>query len=196
MKAKDKNKPSVFDVGYLGHGPHKTRIGGTRVKASADWENMLARCYYEKTARYCSYGAKGVTVYSEWLNYQNFAEWHNENYIEGYYLDKDILGWNDKQYRSDVCVFVPREINNLLVHKNKADCMFGVEVSHKRFRARFKYKDIGYFDTQIEAHNAYKEVKLDHIYKTARKYFYSGQIDERVYLALIQFDINENGFVV
>lgn len=114
---RDKNHPTIFGVGCIGIGKYKSRYGakGPKTKEYQVWENMIARCYYPKTARYNAYGGQGVTVYKGWLNFQNFAEWFTQNYREGQHLDKDILG-DGKQYNPEVCRFVPQELNNLLVN--------------------------------------------------------------------------------
>lgn len=121
----DKNYPKFFGKGYQGYGNYNTRtkVGkGEFIKNKyyQTWENMLARCYYQKTSRYSAYGGKGVEVCDEWLNLQNFAKWYEDNYREGYHLDKDIMG-DGSIYSPQVCRFVPQAINNLLVSKCNTD---------------------------------------------------------------------------
>lgn len=112
--------PTFFGKGYIGYGIYKTRDGTKEPKNKyySTWENMLARCYYSKTSRFSAYGGQGVTVCEEWLNLQNFAKWFEDNYKEGWHLDKDILG-DGMQYNPDVCRFVPQEINGLFVNNTK-----------------------------------------------------------------------------
>lgn len=119
----NKMYPTFFGKGYLGDGIYKTRHSTTSPKTPqyTKWENMLARCYYPITSRYSAYGGRGVEVCDEWLNFQNFAKWFDDNYIDGWHLDKDILG-DGMLYSPDVCRFVPQEINNVLVdsHENSS----------------------------------------------------------------------------
>ncbi len=108
--------PTVFGKGSLGYGKYKSRNGTDEPKNKyySVWEDMLARCYYPKTSRFSAYGGRGVTVCDEWLNLQNFAKWFEDNYIEGFHLDKDILG-DGMQYNPVVCRFIPQEVNGVLV---------------------------------------------------------------------------------
>lgn len=38
------------------------------------WAGMLSRCYDPADTAYARYGGVGITVYTEWHNFQNFAE--------------------------------------------------------------------------------------------------------------------------
>jgi hypothetical protein len=82
------------------------------------WNNMLIRCYSEK---YHSSRPTYINceVDKEWIYLSNFREWFNENYINDYQLDKDLLFPGNKIYGPDKCVFVPRNINQLLTFRNK-----------------------------------------------------------------------------
>lgn len=42
--------------------------GKCKTKAYRTWQNMKGRCYYPSSPSYKKYGAKGITVCSEWLN--------------------------------------------------------------------------------------------------------------------------------
>lgn len=130
--------PTFFGKGYLGEGKYKTRESTTAPKNIyyVTWENMLARCYYPKTSRYSAYGGKGVTVCEEWLNFQNFASWFEENYVDGWHLDKDILG-DGMEYNPNVCRFIPQEVNGLLVNNTinigkRSDLPVGVYYNKKQ----------------------------------------------------------------
>ena len=107
---KDRTHPRVFGVGYIGAGEHTTYIDRTKTPQYKTWQNMLQRCYDEKTQkRNPSY--KGCTVCKHWHNFQNFAKWYIENYPEDgrpYQLDKDIKVNGNKVYSPDTCVFVTK----------------------------------------------------------------------------------------
>ena len=51
------------------------------------WNCMRQRCENPKTRAFRWYGAKGVRVCDEWLDYERFAEWARAN---GYYEQHDV----------------------------------------------------------------------------------------------------------
>jgi hypothetical protein len=109
---KDPYYPSIRGVGYLGVGKEKTQVAGKMTKAYQSWIDMLKRCYdpyflnKNKTYRNCF-------VCKEWFNFQVFAKWHNNNYVDGYDLDKDIKqrGVEFKVYSPSTCEHVPKSVN-------------------------------------------------------------------------------------
>ena len=102
---KNRMNPSVCDVGYLGYGEHKTRIGKKHSSAYSVWHDMLHRCYDEKRQE-IQPTYVGCLVHPDWHNFQVFAKWFYENYIDGYHLDKDIKFKGNKIYSAENCVFV------------------------------------------------------------------------------------------
>ena len=101
---KDLLKPTLSGVGYLGAGPHKTRMQGKPNPAYRRWAKMLERCYtHKRTRKNASY--VGCKVCPDWHNFQTFATWHEANYKEGLHIDKDILG-TGKLYSPETCKFV------------------------------------------------------------------------------------------
>jgi len=109
---KDKLYPNVCCVGYIGDGVYTARLFGKITRQYTAWKNMLKRCYdtqyQEKNSTY-----KGCSVVKEWHNFQNFAKWFDENYIEGYDLDKDIRVKGNKVYGPEFCVFVSHSDNTI-----------------------------------------------------------------------------------
>ncbi len=107
---KDKLTPSVFGVGYVGEGSYKVSYEGVHRRSYKIWIGVLSRCYcpkqQEKTPCY-----KGCTVAEEWHNFQNFAKWYEDNYTEGYHLDKDIKVEGNRVYGPDTCMFVEPIVN-------------------------------------------------------------------------------------
>jgi len=109
---KDKLKPTLLGIGYLGVGPFKGGCNNKHTPAYLCWKGMIARCYCEKslkkrpTYRECS-------VVEEWHNFQNFAKWYEDNYVEGYDLDKDIKVEGNKVYGPETCIFVSPEENGI-----------------------------------------------------------------------------------
>ena len=103
---KDLYAPAVAGVGYLGVGKYTP---STHTRAYSVWSNMIRRCYCSKQQaiqpRYV-----GCTVSREWHCFQDFTNWFCANYIEGYQLDKDIIG-TGKEYSPSNCIFVSQEDN-------------------------------------------------------------------------------------
>lgn len=114
-RVKDKLYPKTYGVGFIGEGNYKTKIKGVVCKSSSVWRAMLSRCYspdyQERNPTY-----KGCTVVEEWHNFQNFAKWFDDSYIEGYHLDKDIKVEGNKVYGPDTCMFVSSYVNNEKAH--------------------------------------------------------------------------------
>ncbi len=112
-------RKSVKGRGYIGEGSYKVHKNGNTTRISIVWRGIISRGYDDKFKKtHPSY--IGCSVASEWHNFQNFAKWYDENYIEGYELDKDILIKGNKLYSPDTCVFVPPYINTLFIKADKA----------------------------------------------------------------------------
>lgn len=166
-------------------------IGQEKTRLYKAWSGMLAMCYCKSYRNiYKSY--ENISICDEWLRLSNFKKWFDENYVEGYSLDKDILVKGNKVYSPDTCCFVPQEINMLVVQqrgeKNK-----GIFRTRKGYAARIsvkhKYTKIGVYDTIEEAINAYREAKKSHIRNIATLYYNQGAIKENVYQALINYTL-------
>lgn len=105
---KDKMRPSIFSVGYIGNGDYdaKSMVNGVRIYSV--WFNMLARCYNKQTQD-ANPSYVGCTVCEEWHNFQNFAKWYEENHpgLDGVcHLDKDIKFEGNKIYSPLTCSIV------------------------------------------------------------------------------------------
>jgi len=179
--------PSVYGVGYVGIGKYNTSYK----RAYSVWAGMLQRCYDEgyqiKKPTY-----KGVTVCEEWHNFQNFAAWFEQNYVEGWELDKDIICPNCKIYSQETCCFVPRELNILFSKRqNKVAKNTGViekdNKYHPYIRVNCTTKLLGVCGTLEEAQNKYKKAKKEQALNMAEKW--KGLVDNRVYEALINFKV-------
>jgi hypothetical protein len=107
---KDRLKPHSYGIGYMGVGPYVSRKNTIKELNYSVWLDMLKRCYDEKyLKKQPTY--EGCTVVPEWHNFQNFAKWFEENYIEGMYLDKDIIKEGNKIYGPETCKFVTPQEN-------------------------------------------------------------------------------------
>lgn len=187
--------PSVFGVGYLGIGVHKTKIDGKDTKLYRVWVSMLQRSYYHKWLnRHTTY--IGCSVDKDWHNFQTFGEWFKQNYKEGQELDKDILVKGNKIYSPETCCFVPKEINLLIIKNNirRGEYPIGVNKWKNKFKATLHkkrvYFHLGLFDTPKEAFQAYKTSKEVYIKEVVEKYKH--QITEACYQALINYKIEIN----
>lgn len=104
-EVKDRMSPSKYGVGYIGIGVYTSRS-----RAYGVWCSMISRCYSSKSLEmHPTY--KGCSVAKDWHNFQVFAKWFEDNYVDGYQLDKDLLVVGNKVYSEDTCVFVTPKIN-------------------------------------------------------------------------------------
>ncbi len=174
-------------------------LNQSRTYAYKVWFGMIRRCYhtrpFEKAYESCS-------VCSEWLDYSNFKKWFYDpknGYQDGYHLDKDILVKGNKEYAPDKCCFVPNEINVMLTKRQSCRGLFPIGVSSYTQNKKLLYKStmskystqchLGYFKTPEEAFYAYKIAKEQYIKELAEKYFKEGKITERVYNALMNYQV-------
>ncbi len=103
---------TVYGIGYLGSGRNIAFASGKPSKSYSTWSNMLKRCYCEASLIARPTYA-GCYVCDEWHNFQNFAEWFDTNYVEGFHLDKDTLVDGNKIYSPATCVFISHADNNI-----------------------------------------------------------------------------------
>ena len=196
-EVKDKYLPSVYGVGILGT-KYPTAINGVQTKEYNLWQHMLKRCYSDKyQKKYPTY--KGCEVSDKLKSYEYFYEWCHKQIgfgNQGWHLDKDLLVKGNKVYSEDSCVFIPAEVNTLLVKStaSRGEHLIGVcwSNTHKAFKAQVskskgKREYLGSFATEIEAFNAYKVVKESFIKEQANKW--KGKIDDRAYEALMKYTV-------
>ena len=133
-------------------------------------------------------------------SYEYFYEWCNKQIgfdNEGWQLDKDLLIKGNKIYSESTCIFIPKEVNTLLTKRtnSRGEYLIGVcwSNTNKAFRAmvsknKGKREHLGYFKTELEAFNAYKQAKESFIKEQAEKW--KSQIDPRAYEALMNYEVN------
>ena len=197
-KVKDPHVPSVCGVGVVGT-KYPIRVNGTLTKEYTLWQNMLQRCY-SNTCQKKQPTYKGCEVSDNFKSYEYFYEWcHSQIGFgnEGWHLDKDLLIKGNKVYSENVCVFLPQEINSLLVKctASRGEYLIGVywDKTKKAFKAQVnknkgKQEHLGFFKTEIEAFNAYKEAKEAFVKEQAEKW--KSQIDYRAYEALMNYQVD------
>ena len=197
---KDLYVPSVYGVGVFGT-KYPSKINGVLTKEYVLWCNMLQRCYSD-TYKKKRPTYEGCEVSDNFKSYEYFYEWC-QNQIGfgecGWHLDKDLLAKGNKVYSESTCVFLPSEINTILVKctASRGKHLIGVYWSktHKAFAAmvnknKGKSEHLGFFNTEIEAFNAYKQAKEAFIKEQANKW--KSQIDDRAYNALMNYTVNIN----
>lgn len=159
-------------------------------KCYRKWKSILERT----SSTYNHKAYENVSVCKEWLTFSNFKRWFDENYIDGFAIDKDLLSPSEnKIYSPQTCCFLPRIINNS-IKKFKTDKQIGIKhCSNGRYRvvlsAHAKQTLVGYYNSLEEARLAYKFAKKQYFKELAEKYFQEGKISERVYNALLEYEV-------
>ena len=112
---KDPYARTVFGIGFLGRRYKNREYADDQFKC---WNRMFMRCYssayHEKQPTY-----EDCSVSIHWHDFSNFCDWHEESYIEGYVLDKDLKRFGNKVYNKDACAFIPAEINGTFLKPSK-----------------------------------------------------------------------------
>lgn len=189
---------TTYNIGYIGYNyDHKSENSKRLFKT---WNGVLQRCYDPlwKNRHKCY---EQTTCSEDFLCASNFIAWSKsqigynsvDEFGKPFALDKDILIKGNNIYSSETCVFVPREINNLVLSNKmvRGALPIGVTFKQGRFRSRVsignKETALGVFDTVEEAFLAYKIAKESHIKDVANKW--KDRIDTRVYEALMNYKV-------
>ena len=204
-KVKDPYVSSVCGVGVLG-AKYPSAINGVQTKEYKLWNSMLQRCYSNTDV--CGAFKKknptyeGCGVSENFKSYEYFYEWCNKQVgfdNKDWQLDKDLLIKGNKVYSESTCVFIPKNINLLLTKRtaSRGEYLIGVSwhKTKKAFIARVnkntgKSKHLGYFKTEIEAVNTYKQAKESFVKEQANKW--KSKIDDRAYEALMNYEVEIN----
>lgn len=98
-------------------------LNGSKTKLYRVWSSIKERCFKPKCKSYKDYGARGITVCPEWLDYKIFHAWSLENgYREGLSLDRKD---NDKNYCPENCRWVTSKVQARNTRTNKIVEVFG-----------------------------------------------------------------------
>ena len=200
-KVKDPYSPSVFGVGVVGT-KYSPSEGGRNAKGYTLWCNMLKRCY-STTYKKKNPTYEGCEVSENFKSYEYFYEWCHKQVgfsVDGngnpFQLDKDLLIKGNKVYSESTCVFIPAEVNTLLVKRtaSRGEYLIGIYWNKKAsaFVARVrkntgKSEFLGYFKTELEAFKAYKQAKEEFIKEQANEW--KDKIDDRAYEALMNYTV-------
>lgn len=158
------------------------------------WREMIKRCYDEKRLKkHPNY--IGCTVCEEWRYFSNFKKWFDDNYVEGWALDKDILVKGNRHYSPQTCAFVPQVINSLFasLKSRRYGLPLGVHYSKRLRKYRVDItKDgkkiyLGLFTDVEEAFLVYKMEKEKHIKELADKY--KDLLEESVYETMYNYSV-------
>lgn len=194
--------PSVYGVGFIGVGKYSASENGEPTDAYKDWHRIMTSGYRAKEKeRYPTY--KDVIVNLEIHNFQNFAEWRDNNYyeIEGEQmeLDKDILVKGNKEYRFDRMIYVPHRINSLFIKSDAVRGNYPIGVCYDKVSGKYiaqcsitknnrkRRIYLGYYNTPEEAFLVYKEFKEAYIKEVADEY--KERIPDRLYKAMYAWEV-------
>lgn len=178
----------------------QSRAGGVHIECPyySTWRGLLTRVYSEKyQKKRPTY--KDTAVCKEWLTFSNFKRWMVKQDWHGKHLDKDILVQGNLLYSPETCCFVPLYLNNLLVSPRSEKSEYPTGVSYCKDRDKFcayiscntKHKNLGRYNTVQEAYSIYKGAKEGFVKMSAEAALLNGEIDNKVYRALLTWKVVE-----
>ena len=187
----------VYIVGIMDV-PNEARRNVPIPKEYSIWNGVRHRCYNENI-RHLTPSYQEAEMSENFKRYSYFKDWcHNQIGFDqdGWQLDKDILFKGNKLYSEATCCFVPPEINTLILKADRIRGKYPIGVYEDKQAGKFKVrisvegkqKHVGRYYCEKEAFYAYKVAKEQHIKEVANKW--KGQIDVRVYEALINWEVN------
>ena len=182
---------TVLGVGYVGEGKYRTRVNGEHPPVYLIWKSIIQRCYDVKSKdKYPTY--YGIcTMSDDWLNFQNFATWYEENYYDApgrIHIDKDILYPGNTVYSPETCLLVPQRINMIFAKRSRvhdADLPNGITRYRNQFKSVYNTKHLGLFDRVEDAYAAYSKAKEKHIKIVANDM--KAILPDKVYDALLKY---------
>lgn len=158
----------VNDSDYITQYTSKIDGGRLNCPAYACWSSILFRTkcckFHEKNSTYI-----GVDVCSEWMVFSNFRKWWLENQVDGWQIDKDLIG-DGTIYAPNSCIFVPSWLNKFTVDHAAARGKFPIGVSYHSITKKYKAECghpkigamyIGVFSTPEDASRARTKKKLE-----------------------------------
>ena len=191
-------------IGVNNNGKYRSAVKGKVTKEYRSWNNLISRISNKKQLeKYPNY--KNCSICEDWLIFDNFAKWHEENYYEidneTMCLDKDILIKGNKIYSPETCIYVPNSINVLFTKSNKARGDFPIGVYYERDSGKFKSqlsyqehrnskkkrKNLGRFENYEDAFNKYKIEKEKYIKIVADRY--KDEIPLKLYNAMYNYKV-------
>ncbi len=171
-----------------------------RTKSYELWKGMMYRCNgnslkHKRTSVYI-----GCKASSEFQDFQKFTDWHVRQIgylINGYAIDKDILGGKVKIYSSETCALIPSQLNAFFTVKKERALPAGVKFNSKsgKFKVEMKIANkpvyIGSFMSVDDARLAYEKAKSNEAKRWAdRLRLGEYLVDKRVIAALDKWGNN------
>ncbi len=166
---------------------YKVRRGADICPYYNVWSAMIRRCYdpkfHEREPTY-----KDCRVCADWTSFMSFRSWMKTQDWIGKCLDKDIMVPGNKSYDPEFCVFVERNVNNILCDAKNIRGLLPIGVGFHsqtgKYRASVyidgKKKSLGLFFTPALASSAYNRAKAKNITRVALQ-----QQDHRVVIGLL-----------
>lgn len=187
-KVRNPYDKTTYGVGYMGVGKYTCNPSNFGFFMYCVWRRMLNRCYNEKD-REDNKTYEDCEACKEWHNYQNFAQWYEDNYYTvgkgRMHLDKDILIKDNKLYSPDTCLIVPQRINMIFMGKtNKWNLPSGISMSQTgKYITSYNTKHLGNLNTLEEAIAAHDKEKRIHIREVIESY--GNKLPDKVVQALL-----------
>lgn len=113
------------------------------------WKSMIQRCNNPKSKAYKNYGARGINICKEWLNFENFLKWSLENgYNDNLELDRID---NNKGYNPNNCRWCTVLINN---HNRRTTAKIeGIPLKDFSNKYNIKYTKVHYIYYRLKDKN-------------------------------------------
>jgi len=196
---------SKFDYKKLVCGKGFNNLKGeTNSIAYSAWRGMITRCY-SKNSHSNRPSYIGCSVAKDWLTFSNFKRWHDENYVESFQLDKDLLVSGNKVYSKDTCAYVPSYINSLLTDSevNRGKYPRGVTLSKRgRYQAKCSRSitnQVSYssqHDSVFEAARAYCNAKINYVRSVIGHSIEKNDISDDLGQSIISTAVNQLNQVI
>lgn len=130
--------------------------GKSQTKIYRLWIGMKSRCGNKNNTGYKNYGGRGISVCSEWLDFNTFYQWAKDKWQRGLEIDRID---NNSNYSPENCHFVTKTyqtLNQRLERKNTSGHV-GVnwDKQKKKWRSRVfikgHEKHLGFYADKTEA---------------------------------------------
>lgn len=200
MDVGKRKKATVCDIGVYEKGRHSGSNGALNSPGYKLWQRMLLRCYNAASLRdRPTY--TGCSVHEDFHYFQSFMDWATEQVGYGktdWALDKDLLVKGNKIYCPALCVFVPRQVNQIIntCKGPRRELPIGVH-EDRRYKGKYyamitgtadvKQRRLGTYSTTGEAFAAYKTAKESAVKAISEEY--RDVVDARVYNALVNYEV-------
>lgn len=133
------------------------------------WSGVIMRAHSDKFKKRNATYAE-CSVCDDWLYFSRFRYWMESQDWIGKEIDKDLISEGNKEYCPDMCVFVSKQINLFITENKTTKSKLTGSYFHKksgRYQASCKnpftkkLEHIGLFDSDLEAHLAWKKKKCE-----------------------------------